>query len=59
MNRLALAVFALALAGCSANSPFYVSGITAGVDTSKDGIGGQVALTIVPNPAYKLPHMPK
>ena len=49
-----LGAMLLCLSGC-AQTPYYVSGITGTVDTSKDGSsirGGGVGVTISPNPYY-------
>jgi hypothetical protein len=45
------------LTGC-AQTPYYVSGINGTLDASKDGAritGGEVGLTISPNPYYPPP----
>lgn len=52
LQFVTLAVLIAAFVGCSATSPYYVSGVTVGghvTDTSKDGT---VGLQIEPNPYY-------
>jgi len=47
-----LLTLGIALSGCAANSPYYVSGVQAGYDVTDTSKDGTIGISIAPNPYW-------